>query len=364
MALMQKRIASLHFGAELWGEFDQQGFFPEVNELTGKNELQPKLQLERWWIRSSLPQVRDVKDIRRGIVRASLPEILSVAGKRLELEDKKALIKEYTLTRSEKDSLLLSRGNKFGVPLAFRVGWEREIHGPQSPTLEQEAISGIAAGSSHTDDYDTTPTSGNLLVACCGAYSRNASSDSLQVTTSGWTNNIQDDGTNDFGAMQCIASKDAGGSEPTTVTMDLVSSSSRSMVMWIGEYSGMEAASFDVAQSNNDYSAASSISTGTTGTTAQADELALAMFTGGRTGSLDPTSESYDSGSYTEEATFDAPLNNDVSIRVATKILSATGTQECTASWTNNWLNPAAAIATFQATAAGGGSPWYAYAQQ
>src|SRR3990167_7116181 len=140
-----------------------------------------------------------------------------------------------------------------------------------------------------------------------------------------------------------IAYKVAGVSEPSTVTF---TQSADSAVLSIAEWSGLTNAIHDATASTGRTIDATSLSSGTTGTTTAEDELAVAMV--GIRSAI--SVGSFTNGFTTREE--EAHVGSvSTSILVGDKVLSATGTQETTGSWTTAGVSMAA-IATFRADTA------------
>ncbi len=98
------------------------------------------------------------------------------------------------------------------------------------------------AGGTVTATYGSTPTQGNLLIACARGTSAFSN-----VSFSGWTLAVQSF-SNSGGSPIAIWYKIAGASEPTAVT--LLWTASNPLNLSIGEYSGMLAAPLDQTGTN------------------------------------------------------------------------------------------------------------------
>jgi len=175
-----------------------------------------------------------------------------------------------------------------------------------------------------TVTLDSPATAGNLLVT---GVSIDKASGTITPPT-GFTLIHKGEGGVSSGAM---AYKIAEGGEQT-ITWNWTATEEGNA--WVGEYSGLATSNvLDVSAENEDYlsTATNSISTGTTGTTSQANELAIAMFmsdSGNSVGS---------SRSWTNDFTsiFEEPVPAEIGnpfLAVATKTLSSTGTVETTVS--------------------------------
>lgn len=132
----------------------------------------------------------------------------------------------------------------------------------------------------------------------------------------------------------------------------------------VAEYEGPFAASpLDQSTENeaNLSTIVTSQSTGTTGTTAQADELAVAFFAADALLNVDG-SRAY-TNSFVEVLFADQAQPGRVAGIQASKVLSATGTVETTFSCTDTGDEMYGAIATFKKSVTGA-KPWHYYAQQ
>ena len=140
--------------------------------------------------------------------------------------------------------------------------------------LVQSKVDSISSPwpSSFSVTLDSTPTEGNLLVAC--HYTAALGS----AGPSGWTEGFALVNTPNTDSGR-LAFKVAGSGESTTVTC--TSSTGEEHVLAAFEFEGpWNATPLDVTATNGPDTSVSSISTGTTGTTAQNDELAVAMVGG------------------------------------------------------------------------------------
>jgi hypothetical protein len=117
--------------------------------------------------------------------------------------------------------------------------------------------------------FDATPVAGDLLVAIVGV-----STTSTINTPSGWSAAINESGTSCTQPCEAIFYKIAGSSESGTVTVT-VGDTNSVLGLQIYEYDGIDTASpLDKTASANGTS--TSVSTGTTATTAQANEILVA----------------------------------------------------------------------------------------
>jgi len=188
---------------------------------------------------------------------------------------------------------------------------------------------------------DATATAGNLLITACST-----DKDAVSWTPpSGFT--IMDP-YNGISVSLAMAWKVAAGGEQTITW----TSSIEEHNAWVGEYSGLTSTPFDVkAAANSAETDVAAQTSGTTGTTAQNDELAVAAFAvdsasiGGTTG--------YSNGFTEKAAVTDINSGNSV-LWVATKVLTATGTVETTLTITGGGSDQMAGqVATFKADTGG-----------
>lgn len=185
-------------------------------------------------------------------------------------------------------------------------------------TLVQRQTNQSAANvASLAGTYSPAPTSGNLLVA-------HANSDAtVTMTSSGWTLSVSS--VNDTGLYQW--SKVAGGGESATVTITPGSSASTEIV--IEEWSGNATVSpLDKTGSGSAASGATTVPSGTTAATVQADERSLASFGWNDTGAV-VTANSY-TNSYVEVVETKGLGTLATNLAVAEVDLVATGTTTTT----------------------------------
>lgn len=193
------------------------------------------------------------------------------------------------------------------------------------------------------------PTDDNLLVLACSARDRLTGN---TISLSGFTEAASGGGTTEdeiVWILYKIAASEASASY--TVTFG----DNEENACWLGEYSGNTTTSvLDVTANNSELSNDGNVSTGTTGSTAQADNLAVAVI--GWIGS-GHTSLSW-SNSFAQKTQQDGSNDFDSSLAVATKDLTSIGTVETTLSWTGGTADAnAAAIAVFKESGGGGGTP-------
>jgi hypothetical protein len=196
----------------------------------------------------------------------------------------------------------------------------------------QGSFNRSASAATVTTPFTNTPTEGNLLIAWAKAA---GVADILAI--SGWTKaiSVQYGTSSGFG---CIFLKIAGAGESKDVV--LVATGSSNVALTIEEWTGLPSAVVDKTASTANSGGVTSKSSGTTAATTADEELAIAICALGNT----ITSPSW-SNSFTDEV---QNGTGDISLIGASKILSSTGTQETTASWTTSRV-AGAAIVTFKA---------------
>jgi hypothetical protein len=208
--------------------------------------------------------------------------------------------------------------------------------------LIQEKNTFSGTGTTISATFDSALTDGNIMVACHYS-SRNGAS-----VPSGWSAAVvlSNPGNSDSGNLSY---KIAGVAESTTVTCG--NGASGGATLWIGEFEGpWNATPLDQTSSNGPDLGPATMSTDTTGTTSQNDELAVAMVAGEEIGPTASWTNSFtevhddgDQGSFAKE------------MAVATLLLTTTQTVETTADIDNGNYDAMACVATFKKAAAGGG---------
>lgn len=207
------------------------------------------------------------------------------------------------------------------------------------PTIVQaQNVTGDATTTSLSATYASTPTPGNRLFAMAVS---DATLDGTGMASAGWT--LAASKVADAGLY--IWSKIAGASEPTTVTV--VPTTAAPTNLRITEISGLDTNAIDAVVTNSGGTAATSISTGTTGATSDADEWALAVFGIARHRSGTGTVTAYSNG-FVETAQVANAAGNKPLLATATKTLSATGTVECTATLSVAEDHPAGLVVTYR----------------
>lgn len=214
--------------------------------------------------------------------------------------------------------------------------------GGATPTFVQasSANSGTAQVASQDVTLSAPATAGNLILVA-------GNSDATLSTPSGFTAgpNVV------YAAGFYLFYKVAAGGE-TTVT--LTPSVNRTVAGGILEYSGIAASSpldATASASNTGSSTAGPVTAGSTGTTAQSVELVIAL-TGPHSfpDSAGPNSPSW-TNSYTNRvstATSFATGSQNCALFVAELVVSSTGAQSTSTSWTNSAQDWAAIVATFK----------------
>lgn len=188
-------------------------------------------------------------------------------------------------------------------------------------------------------EFDSTPTEGNLLIAChfTGAANSTAPSGFSEAVALTAVAPSSDEGA--------IYYKVAGSGESTTITAG--SGSGDEHMLAIYEVEGPWNATPLDQTANNGPTTSSSPSTGTTGITSQADEFAIALITNRD----DTVTFSSWTNSFTEGS--DGPDSQFKTFATAYRVLTSTGTYStgATASGSDIWMG---GIATFKKQAAAG----------
>lgn len=193
--------------------------------------------------------------------------------------------------------------------------------------VQTKTFGASANSTTHTLTFTSTPTSGNLLVVCIVA------DDFMATAPSGWTK--AGTGAQDFTGCYIIY-KVAGASEPTSVTITIGSSTSCCMQGY--EYSGIVSSSpLDQSAAATGQGTTTTINTGTTGTTSQAKELAVAVVAQSTAGSFTLRTVTGWSNTFVDLGSTDSSaVGTTCRINSSTKILAATGTQTTTATLSGN----------------------------
>lgn len=206
---------------------------------------------------------------------------------------------------------------------------------------KQGAQSGSAVASLAVT-LGTAPTAGNTLIAACN-------SDATIATPAGFSLAVS--AVSGQGLYIFYRVVQAGDSATVTFTPSV----SDAVAGGVLEYSGLTATPLDKTASNTTNSSATSIATGTTATTAQADEL-LIVVVGPHAGNNHPWVLSSWTAGYTSQIEEPEGLNgaSSAACHIGDRIVSATGTYAATGTWSPASSDAGAAIATFRIAAAGG----------
>lgn len=202
--------------------------------------------------------------------------------------------------------------------------------------VQQTNYAGTTARASHTNQFANTPTQGSLLVALVVA---DAYTNAASLPT--WSNKAVE--APDFTGTY-IFYKIAGAAESKEFVVNLNDTVLCGIVLY--EFSGIDATPLDKTASAVNQSA--SVSTGTTATTAQGDELLIALV-GISNGGATMRNITAWSNSFTEQANFLVNgTGTDVRLGTATRVVTATGTYTTTASLDAATSDASGAIATFK----------------
>lgn len=195
--------------------------------------------------------------------------------------------------------------------------------------------------------FPATATSGNLLVVTVSRSAQHTAGGAWNAPA-GWTA-ITDAGINQVATFTAAWFwKISDGTETAFNSTD--TNEQGNLQMTFSEYLGPFAASpLDVSAEDvsNINTVVTSQGTGTTGTTAQADALALAFFAADQWTTVDGGGTRNYSNSFVEVVVADISSARPASI-VARRVLSATGTYSCTYSVTDTGDEMYGAIAVFK----------------
>lgn len=268
----------------------------------------------------------------RGICRVTfgLPgqSVLPRAARQLEYLERDEFSKFYRFSLAEQQILRNLRAA--GVALTIQLQWERERHGPQSPTVEQEAVVINTSGVASSDFTITTPTSGNTLII---GYGYTLLTASLNIPTSAGFTNHAVAGNATSQPVQILASKTATGSEGTTLTVSHNGTTEEAAGHFM-EVSGLISNAFIAGSGGFVHSGStSSRSSGNADTGAVNNAFVVASWGLELTGS--PSGFAY-SDSFTEEGSAVGVLGNlDHATKVATRTVATAGVYSATMSWTS-----------------------------
>ena len=195
-----------------------------------------------------------------------------------------------------------------------------------------------------------TPTAGNLLIYGVGRSATHTSGGAWGTPSE--FADVRQTPINTGNMAGAWFYKISEGDETSVVTTG-TNTQGNAMAMVLEIEGPFEASPLDVAAENEENlsTVVTSQTSGTTGTTAQNDELALAFFAFDRSDTVDGT-RAY-SNSFTEVNFNDASAAR-AGCGIAKKILSATGTVECTFSVTDTGDEMYGSVATFKKLAEGG----------
>lgn len=228
-------------------------------------------------------------------------------------------------------SVVPYRGKAFKPPPA--------AGGSSFSEVQQKTLASATKNTSHTLTFDTTPTVNNLQVVCITA------DDYMASPPSGWTQAVS---AQDFTGTYIIY-RVVPSSPSASVTVTLPTSVNCNLTGF--EYSGCATASpLDVTASAIGQGVGNTISTGTTATTAQANEILVAVAGISSANATFATVTAW-SNSFVEQAQI-ASTGGEVNVRqvVATLQVSATGAYTSTATLSGGENGGVGAIATFKIT--------------
>lgn len=194
-------------------------------------------------------------------------------------------------------------------------------------TIEQSNIY-INPNTTDTDitaTFDTAPDEGNTILIIVGG----GNGDDVFTVPSGFTKILANQGTGGNFDSWCAMAKQAGSSEGTTYLVDTDSAGDTFWIVGM-ELSGAVTSSWHDEDAHN-YGSTSALSSGTTGTTSQDDEIAIAV--AGLWGGTTPDVTSW-SNSFTQFEELWETGGWDLECAAAYKVLTSTGTVETAATFT------------------------------
>lgn len=191
---------------------------------------------------------------------------------------------------------------------------------------------------------DSAITEGNLLTVDCFTRS------TTLTNPSGFTTDVNVVNSTELDVAR-IASKVAGASESTTIT--ITQSPSDVGAIFVREISDQASSALDKTASTGRTTGATTISSGTTATLSQADEICLAICGLREDTSAESVDNSYTLDAVTHSAT---PGGTDAILLSASRIVAATTAQQTDFSWTVS-TTAIAAIATYKEAGGAVGQP-------
>jgi hypothetical protein len=268
-----------------------------------------------------------------------------------------------TIGVSARIGILASAGITTAVPTGLLNSQSRGSVGRNGGVVNPTAITAVSrvrskaavtptaqATLTATWDRSETSTAGHLLLA-------SASSDATITTPSGWT--LVGSVVN-FTGHYLWSKIAAGGETGLTITLGATTTAE----LYIEELAGVAGTPLDVTTTNDPNANASTIATGTTGATAQADEYVLSSFSWndspGTAAVLSSVANT--SGVVAPKPAILANLRGldptamDTFLGVAARFTPVAGAQSATATLSNTGGRPTAIIATFKAAGVGSSS--------
>ncbi|MGD9850114.1 MAG: fibronectin type III domain-containing protein [Nitrospirales bacterium] len=302
-----------------------------TKRVAGRDE--PVWDILNYWIETPGEMRARQTEATRGIVRASISgPTLSRGAAAFEFQEKAAGSKIYTPTLAEQRALRTAMQDE--QPLTFCLHWERERHGPQSPTVENEGVVLNITDQAGATFSVTAPTSGNTLIVSYGYYAMDANVYVPNGTAAGFTNRAVSGSANTHPCM-VIMSKVSDGMEGTSIAVTNNGISKRNSGHY-QEVSGLTATPF-IAGSNANVTPSSGVTSKGSGTSdpgAVADVYFVAAWGFENTGS--PTGFGYSNSFAEEGSSLGRAATIDHSTKVATKIISTAAPNSCTMNWTNS----------------------------
>lgn len=330
------QLGQCRYGGQLWVEARIVGSYSALNPKTQQLQAYPKYELVRTIARVD-PVVKSraiAEDVLRrggplprqphGVLRLGVPELWGSGV--LEFRDSQQTERDYTLLRAEQ--VRLRDGFEKGIPPYLQLAWEREVHGPMSPTLEQE-VTGIENGAADGLTFTiSTPTANNLLVIVHGHYWTAATP--TQSASTGFTHHVMAADPTSFRNTINMLSKIATGSEGTSLVITNGGTSQENSGH-VQEWSGMETTSYTDGFDDDSSNLANDVTSQISGsiTTTNADDLLIAGF-GMETGQGALSNFAYTNSFVQDNVVQGVASQTDHASAVASRVVSSTGTYSTT----------------------------------
>lgn len=226
--------------------------------------------------------------------------------------------------------------------------------------LRQSANSNFNGADPATATLSSAPVEGNLLIAVCSERSGGSASNHALTGITGWTHEISqtiEQGNGSYRRTHSMFYKEAGASEPSSVTLDDGTSNGKWLSVWEFELeTGEDQWSFLASVSNNNGTTGSATTISTGSTASQSGDMfivASCVVKRGASG-VSPTI-SWDSG-LSSDGSYSSGLNYDMDHGVGSDAAdTATGAKSSTATLSNSVNNSglSAALIVFDTIGSG-----------